>query len=172
VTSAEREHWQGRLPDPAWEPAGLCEVRSRPQTAGESQELLGWSRVGGGPGSSPTVPGWGDVSKETGAGGQEQSRAEKSAAKPRQHRWAAGSRRASGAVFVGRWEGTDLCAIGVPTRARADPVPIRQPHPATTSQDKDSIIVSWPAFLGIRVHAAISSEGMLAMGAGKERDPE
>jgi hypothetical protein len=45
-------------------------------------------------------------------------------------------------------------------------------YPATTSQDKDSVIVSWPAFLDIRVHAAISSEGMLAMGVGKERDPE
>jgi hypothetical protein len=45
-------------------------------------------------------------------------------------------------------------------------------YPATTSQVKDSVIVSWSAFLGIRVHAAVSSEGMLAMGAGKERNRE
>jgi hypothetical protein len=52
--------------------------------------------------------------------------------------------------------------------ARADPPPSLSGslYPATTSQDKDSVIVSWPAFLGIRVHAAIS------MGAGKERNRE
>jgi hypothetical protein len=45
-------------------------------------------------------------------------------AKTRQHSCAARSIRAFGAVIIGRWDGTDLCAIGKRNRARADPATV------------------------------------------------
>jgi hypothetical protein len=39
-TNVVLERSQGTLPDPVWEPAGLCGVRTRPLPAGESQESI------------------------------------------------------------------------------------------------------------------------------------